>query len=126
VRAYIDGYCHAESSEPISKVMQVTPSGYWRHTAQQRNPSLRYDRVQRDDVLRVDIERVWQNLQVYGADKVWHQLRREGADIARCTVECLMRKAGLSGVMRGKILRTTVADDKPPCPLDRVKRQFKA
>jgi hypothetical protein len=51
--------------------MQVAPSGYWRHAAQQRNPALRCARVQRDDVLSVEIERVWQaNLQVYGADKI--------------------------------------------------------
>lgn len=65
-------------------------------------------------------------MQVYGADKVWRQLRREGTDIARCTVERLMRKAGLRGAMRGKIVRTTVPDAKAPCPLDRVNRQFKA
>ncbi|NHQ94357.1 IS3 family transposase [Janthinobacterium lividum] len=127
VRAFIDRYRHAYGVEPICKVMQVAPSGYWRHAAQQRNPSLRCARVQRDDVLSVDIERVWQaNLQVYGADKVWRQLRREGTDVARCTVERLMRKAGLRGVMRGKVVRTTAADAKAPCPLDRVNRQFKA
>ncbi|WP_312147522.1 IS3 family transposase [Stutzerimonas kunmingensis] len=127
VRAFIDRYRHAYGVEPICKVMQVAPSGYWRHAAQQRNPALRCARVQRDDVLSVDIERVWQaNLQVYGADKVWRQLRREGTTVARCTVERLMRKAGLRGVMRGKVVRTTVADAKAPCPLDRVNRQFKA
>jgi transposase InsO family protein len=78
-------------------------------------------------VLSVHIERVWQaNLQVYGANKVWRQLRREGADVAHCTVERLMRKAGLSGVMRGKVVRTTMADAKAQCPLDHVNRQFKA
>ena len=74
---------------------------------------MRCARVQRDDVLGVEIERVWQaNLQVYGADKVWRVLRREGAEMARCTVERLMRKAGLRGVIRGKDVRTTVADAK--------------
>ena len=74
-------------------------------------------------MLSVDIERVWQaNLQVYGADKVWRQLRREGTDVTHCTVERLMRTAGLRGVMRGKVVRTTVADTKAPCPLDRVNR----
>ncbi|MGI4843485.1 MAG: IS3 family transposase [Janthinobacterium lividum] len=127
VRAFIDRYRHAYGVEPICRVMQVAPSGYWRHAAQQRNPALRCARVQRDDVLSVDIDRVWQaNLQVYGADKVWRQLRREGTDVARCTVERLMRKAGLRGVLRGKVVRTTVADAKAPCPLDRVNRQFKA
>jgi transposase InsO family protein len=57
---------------------------------------------------------------------VWRQLRREGTDVARCTVERLMRKAGLRGVVRGKVVRTTVAEAKAPCPLDRVNRQFKA
>jgi transposase InsO family protein len=127
VRAFIDQYRHAYGVEPICRVMQVAPSGYWRYAAQQRNPALRCARVQRDDVLSVDIERVWQaNLQVYGADKVWHQLKREGTEVARCTVERLMRKAGLRGVMRGKVVRTTVPDAKAPCPLDRVNRQFKA
>jgi len=67
-----------------------------------------------------------QNLQVYGADKVWRQLHREGLDIARCTVERLMRLAGLRGARRGKSVRTTVPDAKAACPLDRVNRQFKA
>jgi transposase InsO family protein len=88
---------------------------------------LRYVRVHRDAVLSVDIERVWQaNLQVDGADKVWRQLRREGTDVARCTVERMMQKAGLRGVMRGKVVRTTVADAVAPCPLDRVNCHFRA
>jgi len=60
VRAFIDRYRHAYGVEPICKVMQVAPSGNWRHAAQQRNPALRCARVQRDDVLSIDIERVWQ------------------------------------------------------------------
>ena len=73
------------------------------------------------------IERVWNdNLQVYGADKVWMQMNREGVAVARCTVERLMRRLGLQGVRRGKGVRTTVADLKAPCPLDKVNRQFRA
>lgn len=73
------------------------------------------------------IQRVWQvNLQVYGANKVWRQLKREGMLVARCTVERLMKRLGLEGVRRGKIVRTTVPDKGLPCPLDRVNRQFKA
>lgn len=73
------------------------------------------------------IERVWEaNLQVYGADKVWRQLKREGIKVARCTVERLMKRLGLEGVRRGKVVRTTVPDKALPCPLDRVNRQFKA
>ena len=74
-----------------------------------------------------EIRRVWQaNFEVYGADKVWCQLRREGTVVARCTVERLMRLHGLQGVRRGKRQRTTVPDAKLPCPLDRVNRHFKA
>jgi len=65
-------------------------------------------------------------MQVYGADKIWRQLAREGVTVARCTVERLMRSMGLRGVMRGKVVRTTIGDAKAPCPLDRVNRQFKA
>jgi putative transposase len=70
---------------------------------------------------------VWQaNLQVYGADKVWRQMEREGIPVARCTVERLMKRMGLEGVRRGKVIKTTVSDKALPCPLDRVNRQFKA
>ncbi len=65
-------------------------------------------------------------MRVYGADKVWKQLNREGVRIARCTVERLMKRLGLQGVRRGKVMRTTISDTKAPCPLDRVNRQFKA
>ncbi len=107
--------------------MQVAPSGYWRHAAQQRNPELRCARAQRDDLLIPHVERVWHaNLQVYGADKVWRQLLREGIEVARCTVERLMRNLGLRGVVRGKVIKTTFSDSAAPCPLDRVNRQFKA
>jgi putative transposase len=108
-------------------VLQIAPSGYWRHAAQQRNPALRCQRAQRDGVLTPHIERVWQaNMQVYGADKVWKQLNREGISIARCTVERLMKRLGLQGVRRGQVVRTTISDGKAPCPLDRVNRVFKA
>jgi transposase InsO family protein len=84
-------------------------------------------RARRDEVLIPHIERIWQvNLRVYGADKIWRQMKREGLAVARCTVERLMRRLGLRGAIRGKVVRTTVADDKAPCPLDRVNRQFKA
>jgi transposase InsO family protein len=108
-------------------VLQIAPSGYRRHAAEQRNPIRRCARAQRDDALGPQIERVWRaNMQVYGADKVWKQLRREGVTVARCTVERLMRKQGLRGVIRGKVVRTTISDTAAPCPLDRVNRQFKA
>jgi transposase InsO family protein len=108
-------------------VLQIAPSGYWRHAARQHNPQLRCPRAQRDDTLVPHIERVWQaNMRVYGADKIWKQMNREGVVIARCTVERLMKRQGLQGVRRGKVIRTTISDMKAPCPLDRVNRQFKS
>jgi putative transposase len=108
-------------------VLQIAPSGYRRHAAQQRTPELRCARAKKDATLLPQIHQVWQNnMQVYGADKVWHQLNREGVAVARCTVERLMRHAGLRGVRRGKVVRTTIGDRAVQCPLDRVNRQFKA
>lgn len=108
-------------------MLQVAPSAYRRHAARQRNPELRSARAKRDDVLIPEIERVWEdNLQVYGADKVWKQMNREGIRVARCTVERLMGRLGLQGARRGKKVCTTVPDRSVPCPLDRVNRQFKA
>jgi putative transposase len=107
--------------------LQIAPSGYWRHAALLRDPDKRCVRVHRDEALAPQIQRVWQaNMQVYGADKVWRQLAREGTVVARCTVERLMRQLGLRGVMRGKVVRTTISDAEAPCPLDRVNRQFRA
>ncbi len=88
---------------------------------------MRSARVLRDDELLPQIQRVWQtNMQVYGADKVWRQLKREDVQVARCTVERLMKRLGLKGARRGKVVRTTVPDKALTCPLDRVNRQFKA
>ena len=113
--------------EPICDALQVAPSVVWRRQARRRNPALRPARQQRDAELLPAIERAWtNNLRVYGADKVWKQLHREGIVVARCTVERLMRANGWRGVVRGKVVRTTTPDAKVPCPLDRVNREFKA
>ena len=127
MRSFVDEHRDAFGVEPICKQLQIAPSGYWRYVTLRRNPEQRSQRLRRDAVLVPEIERVWQaNLRVYGADKVWRQLNREGVVVARCTVERLMRRQGLRGVMRGKVVRTTISDSKAPCPLDRVNRQFKA
>jgi transposase InsO family protein len=82
---------------------------------------------QRDAALKPQILRVFtENFQVYGARKVWRQLKREDFDIARCTVSRLMKAMGLKGVIRGKPHRTTFSDKSAPCPLDRVNRNFTA
>jgi putative transposase len=107
--------------------LRIAPSGYRRHAAQLRDPSRRCARAIRDERLRPEIQRVWQaNMRVYGADKVWKQMNRERIAVARCTVERLMKQLGLRGVMRGKRVRTTIADAAAARPLDRVNRQFRA
>ena len=128
LRELIDEHRDTFGVEPICKVLQISPSGYRRYAALRRCPEQRCARAQRDEVLAPQIERVWQaNMQVYGADKVWRQLgARRPQTAARCTVERLMRRLGLRGVMRGKVVRTTISDGKAPCPLDRVNRQFRA
>ena len=111
----------------MCKVLQIAPSCYRLHAARQRNPELHCARAKRDQELIPEVQRVWHaNGQVYGADKVWKQMNREGIAVARCTVERLMRKLGLAGIRRGKRIRTTTPDTSAPCPLDRVNRQFKA
>ncbi|MFB9068496.1 IS3 family transposase [Pseudofulvimonas gallinarii] len=127
LRAFVDTHRGTFGVEPICSALQIAPSGYRRHAARQREPERRPARAQRDEALAPEILRVWRaNLQVYGADKVWKQLGREGITVARCTVERLMRKQGLQGVRRGKIVRTTISDRGAPCPLDKVNRQFRA
>ena len=101
----------------------IAPNTYYAH--KKRSPSARQ---LRDEYLKVQIRRVWQNnLEVYGADKVWTQLNREGIRVARCTVERLMRELSLSGVRRGKAFKvTTRHDDRQHRPADLVDRNFKA
>jgi putative transposase len=109
--------------EPICRELQVAPSSYY--AAITRPPSARQ---RRDEALKTAIRRVWdEHRQVYGADKVWSQLKREGIPVARCTVERLMRGLGLRGVVRGKTsIRTTFSDEATDRPLDLVARQFRA
>jgi putative transposase len=109
--------------EPICRVLQVAPSSYYAAISRPLAA-----RRRRDQVLQGTIRRVWdEHRQVYGADKVWAQLKREGTAVARCTVERLMRQLGLRGVVRGKAhVRTTVADEASPRPPDLVARQFRA
>jgi putative transposase len=127
LKDFIDQYRDTFGVEPICKVLQIAPSAYWRHAALRREPHRRCARAHRDEALQPEIQRVWQaNMQVYGVEKVWRQLAREGTVVARCTVQRLMRRLGLRGVMRGKVVRTTIGDAKAPCPLDLVNRQFRA
>jgi transposase InsO family protein len=125
--AFIDDHRGAYGVEPICKVLPIAPSTYHEHAARRADPSRLPKRARRDLELMPEIERVFtENFAVYGARKVWRQLRREGFETARCSVERLMRNKGLQGVIRGKTLRTTSSDKAAPCPLDRVNREFRA
>ena len=81
----------------------------------------------RDAELRVEILRVYEeNRRVYGADKIWTQLNREGTRVARCTVERLMRQLGIQGIRRGRRWKTTIPDQLQARPSDLVDRNFSA
>ena len=126
---FIDDHRGVYGVEPICAVLPIAPSTYRAHQACRRDPSRRSARRQRDEWLEVEIRRVWTSSHggVYGADKVWRELRREGKQVARCTIERLMRRMGLSGVKRGGAFRvTTVADRFAPRPPDLVDRDFHA
>jgi putative transposase len=125
--AFINDHRPTYGVEPICKVLPIAPSSYYDHAAKRMNPGRRSDRAKRDEGLQADIQRVYtENFEVYGADKVWRQLRREGRELARCTVERSMRTMGLQGAVRGKAVKTTVSDKTTPCPQDHVNRQFQA
>lgn len=127
MKTFIDEHREVCGVEPICRVLPIAPSTYYAHARCQADPERRSRRSRRDDVLSAHIQRVWdENFRVYGARKVWRQLSRDGVVAARCTVERLMRRLGLKGVVRGKPIKTTISDKATPCPLDRVNRQFRA
>jgi transposase InsO family protein len=126
---FIDQHRDAYGVEPICAVLPIAPSTYHQHRSRKRNPELRSQRAKLDEGLSGRIREVWTSSfgGVYGARKVWHQLRREGAPAARCTVERLMRRMGLRGAVRGRAFKvTTRADTSATRPPDLVKRAFTA
>jgi len=124
---YIDDHKDRFGVEPICKVLPIAPSTYYEHKARERDPGRRPARYHRDEALKPEIERIWQqNLQVYGARKVWKQLHRESIPAARCNVERLMKAIGLRGAMRGKAFKTTIPDADAARPADLVERAFVA
>ena len=126
--AFIDEQRDKHGVEPICKQLPIAVSTYYEHKARQSDPDREPERIKRDRWLKVEIQRVWdENLQVYGAKKVWHQLKREGIAVARCTVERLMNALGIQGAVRGGAkCWTTVSDDNLDRPADLVNRQFVA
>ena len=123
---FIEAHRDAHGVEPICAVLPIAPSTYYDHLAKRADPARRSDRARRDEVLRPEIRRVFEeNWRVYGVRKIWHQLRREGFNVARCTVARLMKDMDIQGIIRGKPHRTTIPDKKAPCPLGKVNRQFR-
>jgi putative transposase len=124
--AFIDDHRGVHGVEPICKVLPIAPSSYHDHLAKRVDPTRLSARARRDAELSVQIRRVFdENFGVYGVRKVWRQMRREGFDVARCTVARLMKAMGIEGIIRGKSVKTTIPDRAAPCPLDRVNRQFR-
>jgi putative transposase len=125
---FIDQQRAAYGVEPICDVLPIAPSTYFRYKVQQRDPSQRSTRAQRDAVLKVITHRIWtEHHQVYGSRKVWKQMGREGLHEARCRVRRLMRELGLMGAVRGRAWTTTTRPETTTDqPADLVRRQFTA
>ena len=120
--AYIDEHKDEHGVEPICEQLQIAPSTYY--AAKSREPSAR---SVRDQATTKVIEQVHEaNFGVYGARKVHAEMRRQGHQVARCTVERLMRAAGLRGITRAKGPRTTIRGTGPETRPDLVERNFTA
>ena len=124
---FIDEHREAYGVEPICELLPIAPSIYYEQKARQADPTRLPERARRDAVLCNEIERVWdENRRLYGARKIWRQLRREGIEVARCTVERLMRQLGIAGAVRGRKHKTTIPDEAAARPADLVQRDFTA
>ena len=125
--SFIDEHRAVFGVEPICRLLPIAPSTYYENVAKRVDVDRLSIRARRDISLKIEIRRVFeQNYRVYGVRKVWRQLKREGFDVARCTVARLMRAMSLQGIIRGKPVRTTFPDKTAQSPLDRVNRHFKA
>ena len=101
---FIDDHREEHGVEPICDVLPIAPSTYYDHLAKRG----------RSGTAVRSIRRVFEgNWNVYGVRKVWHQLRREGFDVARCTVARLMKDMGIQGIIRGKPHRSRPLKPRP-------------
>lgn len=114
--------------EPICAVLPIAPATYYEHRRRRMEPARRPAREQRDEVLKGEIQRVWsEDFEVYGVNKVWHQLGRENRSVARCTVRRLMRSMGLRDAVRGRAFVVTTQPDEAARRMpDLVQREFVA
>lgn len=125
--AFIEDHRGEFGVEPMCRMLQIAPSSYYERRAIARDPDRASVRAKSDADLCVKINAAWEdNRKLYGARKIWHVLLRDNEEVARCTVERLMRRLGLKGVLRGKKVVTTNPDSSQQCPDDKVNRHFKA
>ena len=125
--AFIADHRVVHGVEPICRVLPIAPSTFYAHAAIARDPDLASDRAKQDVIDRKKIKDSFDDSgKRYGARKIWHELRRNNHDIARCTVERLMKAVGIQGVVRGQKPITTNPDTSQPCPDDKVNRDFTA
>ena len=125
--AFIEDHKVAHGVEPICRVLPIAPSTFHAHAAVARDADLASDRAKKDALDKAKIKEAFNNSgKRYGARKIWHELRRNKYDIARCTVERLMKAMGIQGVVRGQKPITTNPETSQPCPDDKVQRQFTA
>lgn len=125
---FIDDHRADYGVESICQQLPLSVSTYYWHKERERQPEKVAGRIKRDQQLRLEIQRVWnENEQVYGSRKVWVQLNREQLPVARCTVERLMKQLGIRGVSRtAASTYTTISDAGQEKPQDKVNRQFTA
>ena len=125
--AFIEDHKVAHGVEPICRVLPIAPSTFYAHAAIANDPDLASHRAKRDIIDAEKIKEAFDGSgKRYGARKIWHDLRRDGHDIARCTVERLMKVMGIQGIVRGQKPITTNPDTSQPCPDDKVNRDFTA
>ena len=113
---YIDFYRSRFGVEPICRVLTehdvpIAPSTYYAHKACPVSAAAVNDAYAANLVLDV----YWANRGLYGAEKLWHALRRSGHQIGRDQVARLMRILGVAGIRRDRRIATTVRD----CAADR-------
>ena len=125
--AFIEDHRSEHGVEPICRVLPIAPSTFYARAAVARDPDLASDRAKKDVLDKAKIKEAFNDsAKRYGARKIWHELRRNKYDIARCTVKRLMKAMGIQGVVRDQKPITTNPDSSQPCPDDKVQRQFTA
>jgi transposase InsO family protein len=118
---FIEDNKHLYGVELICRVLPIAPSIYYRAKDLEDNPEKRSQRSQYDDFYLSKIKRIWQDSKCrYGARKVWQQIKVDGIEVARYTVERLMIAQNMQGFWRGKGKITTNSRD------DLVNRNFNA